>query len=176
VGSSYAASTPTFDFTSTQFIEKINNQLRKDGADVTKTCHNDGDETACIFSDVHFQQSVVGMKKLNLINGAFALKDALSITETDGKVSMIAIFGDRGDPVNIFHFVGLLGSSLAALNPSLTAEEITKETFALGVMRGDSDPTIGQPKMNIFDHAVVKCNNQNSDITTKIGCLFLPRS
>ena len=89
------------------------------------------------------------IKKLNLINGAFDLKDALSITETDGKVSMIAIFGDRGDPVNIFHFIGLLGGVIKTLNPSLDGPDLTKEIFALGVMRGDSDPSIGKVKMNI---------------------------
>jgi hypothetical protein len=113
---------------------------------------------------------------LNLANGGFTLKEKLFISETNGKVSLIIMEGDRAEPINLFHFVGQLGSSLSTLNHSLTAGEMTKEILSLGVMRGDDDPSIGQSKMDILDSVEVKCNNQKSSVTTKIGCVLVPRS
>jgi hypothetical protein len=176
VGSSQAAAAQTFDFTHTQFIDKFNAQLRRDGGDTTKTCKNIGRDTTCIFNDSRFQQSVAEFKKLNLANGGFTLKEKLIISETNGKVSLIIIEGDRAEPINLFHFVGQLGSSLSTLNPSLIADGMTKEILSLGVMRGDDDPNIGQSKMDILDSVEVKCNNQRSGVTTKIGCALVPRS
>jgi hypothetical protein len=176
VGSSHAAAAQTFDFTHAQFIDKLNAQLRQDGGDTTKTCKNNGRDTTCIFNDAHFQQSVVEFKKLNLANGGFTLKEKLIVSETNGKVSLIIIEGDRAEPINLFHFVGQLGSSLSTLNPSLSTDDMTKEMLSLGVMRGDDDTSIGHPKMDILDSVQVTCNNQKSSVTTKIGCALVPRS
>jgi hypothetical protein len=176
VGCSHAATAQTFDFTHAQFIDKFNAQLIRDGGDTTKTCKNNGHDTTCVFNDSRFQKSVAEFKKLNLANGGFTLKEKLIVSEANGKVSLIIIEGDRDEPMNLFHFVGQLGSALYTLSPSLTADEMTKEILSLGVMRGDDDPSIGQAKMDILDSVAIKCNNQKSNVTTKIGCALVPRS
>lgn len=172
-----AANAQTFDFTVTKLIDNFNNQLKLDGDDdTTKTCKKSALDTICIFNDTGFKKSVSGFKKLNLANGTFSLKEKLFISELNGKVSMFIIEGDRGDPMNLFHFVGQLGSMLLTLNPSLTKDDVAKEVLSLGVMRGDDDPSTGQPETDILDFAEIRCTNQQSRVNTKIGCAFLPRS
>jgi hypothetical protein len=170
------ANAQTFDFTVAKLIDNFNNQLKLDGGDTIKTCKKSALDTICIFNDTSFQKSVTGFKKLNLANGTFSLKEKLLISEINGKVSMFLVEGDRGDPMSLFHFAGQLGSMLSALNPSLTTDDVTKEVLSLGVMRGDDDPSIGQPKIDILEFAEIRCNNQQSRVDTIIGCAFLPRS
>jgi hypothetical protein len=158
----------TFDFTSAQLLDKFNKQLQSDKGDVTNGCKKKGTDTICLFSDLNFKNSVREFKKLNLANGKFNLNERLLISEEKGKVSMFLLEGDRGDPMNLFHFAGQLGSLLKTINPSMSDDNIAKEALSLGVMRGDDDPTTGDPKIDILDFAEIRCNNQKSHISTKV--------
>jgi hypothetical protein len=78
--------------------------------------------------------------------------------------------------MNLFHFVGQLGSLILTLNPGLNQDEVTSMiTKKFGIMRGDDDPTIGRPVVEITKDFAATCNNQSSSVTTKIGCIFEPR-
>jgi hypothetical protein len=104
------------------------------------------------------------------------LNERLLISEEKEKASMFLLEGDRGDPMNLFHFAGQLGSLLKTLNPSMSDNDIAKEALSLGVMRGDDDPSTGDPKIDILNFAEIRCNNQKSHVSTKIWCGFFPRS
>jgi hypothetical protein len=174
-GSPQLASGQTFQFSAKELVERLDKQLVADNGDTTKQCRKSSQDTICSFNDVGFQKSVVRLKKLNLANGTFFLKESIIIREDGGKVSTILLTGDRGDPPNLFHFSGLLGSLIKTLGPSLSTDDIVKEALALGIMRGDDDPTIGQPKHDIQDFAEIVCNSHNSRESTKVGCAFFPR-
>jgi hypothetical protein len=78
--------------------------------------------------------------------------------------------------MNLFHFVGQLGSLFITLNSELTQDEVTSLLKdKLGIMRGDDDPTIGKPMLWITKTFAATCNNQLSSVSTKIGCVFEPR-
>lgn len=115
------------------------------------------------------------MKKLNLVNWPFSLHLILIMPEIDGKVSLILLEGDRVDPINLLYFAGELSSLIKTLDPSMTDDDITKESLSLGVMRGCADPTIGEPKNDILSFAAIECNNQKFSVSSKIGCAFSPR-
>ncbi|MBI1868971.1 MAG: hypothetical protein HYS06_11885 [Methylocystis sp.] len=166
----------SFDITKAQFVEKYNVALRVDGGEQIKKCRKVKDSIACEFTDVSFQKSVSGFKALNLANGRFDMATKLLLSEKNGKVSQIILSGDRKDPMNLFHFVGHLGSMMHALGQEANKNnDLSKELLELGLTRGDDDPTIGNPKTLIEAYAAIRCNNQVSSVTTTIGCVLEPR-
>lgn len=137
----------TFQFNAAELIKNFDAKLRRDGGDVTSKCQKYGKDTECTFSDIGFKKSVAAMKSLDIANGHFFLKERLLITEVEGKVSTIIIGGDRGDPMNLFHFIGQFADLLMTLDPNATSESASDDVRKLGLMRGDSDPTIGEPQI-----------------------------
>ena len=175
VTSGAAGSAQSFDFSAAELISKFDLQLKADGGDVTKECKKTGRDTKCTFVDAGFQKSVAALKKLDLANGRFDLKASLLVSEEKGKVFLIIVTGNRGDPMNLFHFIGQFGSLLMAINPKLSTDEYTKEVSTLGLMRGDAAPDIGEPKTDILDFAEIQCNNQHTKKSSSIGCVLRPR-
>jgi|GEM_PF-2669220 hypothetical protein len=167
----------TFDFTLEQFRQKYNNQLKSDNGDLIKTCTKKAnDEISCNFDITNFRTSVQAFKQLDLANGQFELNENLLLSMDGGKVKKVIISGSRKDPMNLFHFVGQLGSLILTLNPEFTQDEVTSMIAKkLGIMRGDDDPTIGKPIVEITKKFAATCNNQLSTVSTRLGCIFEPR-
>ena len=166
----------TFKFKSDELRKRYNDQLKSDNGDLIKKCTKTEDEVACSVDDTGFQKSVQAFKQLDLANGKFELKESLILSMSGSKVKVIIISGSREDPMNLFHFVGQLGSLFITLNSELTQDEVTSLLKdKLGIMRGDDDPTIGKPMLEITKTFAATCNNQLSSVSTKIGCVFEPR-
>jgi hypothetical protein len=165
----------TFGFTASEFQSRLDKALLADGGDTTKSCKKSQTDFTCQFNDVNFQKSVSAFKGLNLANGHFSLKEKMTISTENGKVSTIIIGGDRGDPINTFHTIGQIGGVFKALNPKISDDNVQRLFKELGLLRGDSDETIGSVKEAIEDFAEIRCNNQRSDKSTAFGCAFLPR-
>jgi hypothetical protein len=165
-----------FERTFSQLRDGYNEQLRKDNGDPIESCKTQGTTVLCKFNDAGFNKSVAGFKALNLANGHFTSKTRLLASLSGGKVASVSILGDRADPMNLFYFAGQVGSLMHYLGPKLSDDEVTKMlTSKLGIMRGDSDSTIGEAQVEITDTFAVKCNSQDSHVTTAIGCIFTPR-
>lgn len=99
----------------------------------------------------------------------------LLILETGaGKVTRIGLSGSRETPMGLFHFVGQVGSAIKAVEPSVSQDQTTKMLKSLGLMRGDDDPTTGQPMEVKLSKARVVCLTQNSRITATVTCFFAP--
>ncbi len=166
----------TFNFTPEQFRQRYNDQLKSDNGDLIKGCAKAANDVSCNFNNTNFQKSVQGFKQLDLINGQFELKENLLLSTDGQKVKTVIISGSRQDPMNLFHFVGQLGSLILTLNPELTQDEVVSMIAKkLGIMRGDDDPTIGHPIVEITKRFAATCNNQLSSVSTKVGCVFEPR-
>jgi hypothetical protein len=169
------AQSQTFNFSASDFQTRLNKALVDDHGDTIKECKRDGADYRCTFNDAVFQKSVSAFKELNLANGNFALKEVMFFTVEGGKVSRITIGGDRSDPINAMHTVGQIGGVIEALKPSIKEDDVQRLIIELGLMRGDSDESIGTPKTAIEDFAAIKCNTQDSHVSTLFGCTFLPR-
>ena len=165
----------TLSFTAAEFQSRLNKALTEDNGDTIKACKRTGTDFLCTFNDAGFQKSVAAFKELNIANGRFSLKEKMVISTTAGRVAIITYSGDRGDPMNMFHTIGQIGGVLKALNPSIADDDVLRLLNQLGLMRGDSDATIGTPKEAIEAFAEIRCNNQRSASSMTFGCAFIPR-
>ena len=170
------AAAQSFPFTADEFLKRFNADLATDGIDTTRSCRQSRSDVECTFNDARFQDGLKAMKKLNLANGQFSQKKTLLITLEDKKVAEIILSGDRSDPINLFHFIASVRSVIKAIDPSVSEDAIKTTVDGLGLMRGDSNKTIGNPVNQIEDYGAIKCNNQHSRVSTTVGCVFVPRS
>ncbi len=164
-----------FDFTPAQFQERFNQQLKADEGDMLRACRPEKAAIACTFDDAKFQRSVQAFKDLNLANGRFELKSRVLVEHARGKVTTIAVTGDRSSPMGLFHFVGQVGSLMRSFDPVLTSQQAAAKVSELGVMRGDADRTIGTPKLAIESYAAIECTSWPSSRSTTVECVFRPR-
>ncbi len=124
-----------------------------------------------------FNKSLALFKQADLMNGPFKLQTVLKIYEQDGKVLRISIQGVRSDPVNLFVYSGQVLSLVGMFKPQLTDEEAGSIGMnELGLMRGDTDPTIGTEKTVINHEFAVQCIQYHSSVSVKTECAFDPRS
>ncbi|WP_436197259.1 hypothetical protein [Paraburkholderia hospita] len=132
---------------------------------------------AVTLSDKQFQRGIAEMKKLDLANGRFQSKLGIRLfTDSKGNVTKIAVVGDRSDPVNLVRFIGSVGLVNSMLNPGLDEKTNTDFLATLGLMRGDDDPTIGQPVSSFNRGGAYRCVSMPSDQMTGVGCVVEPRS
>jgi hypothetical protein len=170
----------TFDFTKAELIDRLNVALKTDAAqgvqaDKVKACRRQDGATLCDFTDNAFQFTIKRFKEMNLANGNFHQDLHMTIQEDGGKVSKIGVIGNRADPVNLLYFGGFMADLFMAIKPDLTNEEAVKVSLALGIERGDKDPSIGSPVNQIEDWAAMKCLNSPSEKTMAILCTIDPR-
>ena len=170
------AAAQSFTFTADEFLKRFNAELAKDEIDTTRSCRQSRSDVECTFNDERFQGGLKALKQLNLANGRFFQKKKLLITLEGKKVVMIILSGDRSDPINLFHYIASVGAAIRAIDPSVSDDGVKTTIAGLGLMRGDSDKTIGSPVDQIEDYGAIKCNNQHSRVSTKVGCVFVPRS
>jgi hypothetical protein len=179
------AQAPTFDITFDSFRKALDSNIREDTADksnpnlnTTNVCRKAGNSYTCNFHDAGFQSAVAKRKQLNLMNGRFLLKLNLVVDTTEGKVSRVILTGDRGDPANAVQFVGNVERIINVFDPETGQEEaeLTKLDDELGLMRGDNADDIGRPRTAIQPHVEIDCLAQNSHVTTRVVCQFVPRS
>lgn len=117
------------------------------------------------------------MKKLDLVNGHFTLRLKLEIDTNDGKVARVTLIGDRGDPVNLFQFIGTVGDMIHAFNPNAQDKDADVKLLSnLGLMRGDDADDIGHVRTPIQPYAEIDCLYQPSGVSTETRCTFIPRS
>ncbi|SIT42224.1 hypothetical protein BN2475_340164 [Paraburkholderia ribeironis] len=117
------------------------------------------------------------MKKLDLANGRFASKLALQLSiSSAGKVSVIKVMGNRSDPVNLMRFVGAVGLINNMLNPGQDEKTNLDFLTSLNLMRGDDDPSIGQPVASFNRGGAFACVSMPSEQSTSVGCVVAPRS
>jgi hypothetical protein len=132
----------------------------------------------CNFHDAGFQSTVANFKKLDILNGRFLLKLKLVVDTADGKVSRMTLSGDRGDPVNLVQFIGTVLNIMQTFDPKVGEQEGESKKIAdeLGLMRGDDSDDIGKPRTAIEPYAEIDCLSQDSHVTTRVDCQFIPRS
>ena len=170
----------TFEFTKAELIERLNVALKADAAqdvqaDKVKTCKPQDGATLCDFTDNAFQFTIKRFKQMNLANGNFHQDLHMTIQEDGGKVSKIGVIGNRADPVNLLYFGGFMADLFMAIKPGLPNENAIKVSLALGIERGDDDPTIGNAVTQIEDWGATKCVNSLSSETTLVLCAIEPR-
>lgn len=174
-----------FDQSFEQFRAALDRKIRDDTTDksasdwsTTKQCRKAGNVYTCSFNDKGFQSSLAEFKKLNLMNGKFTLKMTLTVETSGGRVSKVRLNGDRGDPVNLLQFSSTATNIMQLFEPGIVDGEgkslaLVKE---LGLMRGDADPTTGQPVVVIKPYAAIACLMVPSTIATGQACEWVPRS
>lgn len=174
-----------FDQSFEQFRAALDRRIRDDTLNksqadwsTTKQCRKAGNAYTCSFNDKGFQGTVAEFKKLDVMNGRFTLRMTLTVETAGGKVSKVWLNGDRGDPVNLLQFSGTATNIMQLFEPGIVDGEgkslaLVKE---LGLMRGDADPTTGQPVVAIKPYAAVTCLTVPSSITTGEACEWVPRS
>ncbi len=183
--SQHAAAALTFPMTFDAFRKTLDGKIRDDTIDksrpdfsTTNVCRNANEHYTCDFHDAGFQSTVTNFKKLDLINGRFTLKLKLDVETVGGKVSLIILSGDRGDPVNLLQFVGTVENVMQTFDSTVGQQsgEEKKIVDELGLMRGDNADDIGKPRTAIKRYAEIDCLYQNSKLTTHVECRFVPRS
>lgn len=165
----------TFSFGPEELRSRFNAALAEDEMDTIRNCKRFGADLECSFTDQRYQAGVKAMKELNLANGRFEIKRTVLITTKGKTVETIIVSGDRSDPINLFHFIATVVALIRAISPTTSDDDVLKTVSSLGLMRGDSDPTIGRPIDQVESYAAIKCNNQGSKVSTAIGCVFNPR-
>lgn len=168
----------SFPFTVMQFREKFDRAAADEKIDTIKSITVDKTNTYLVtLNDAAFQKMVMAMKKIDAVNGPFEEKVHVLLTATsDGKVDTILIGGDRSDPMNMLLTISLVGNIIRILSPGITDDGVLDMVKDFGLMRGDSDPTIGEPVDIINKVAEFRCNNQPTEKSYAMGCLILPRS
>jgi hypothetical protein len=170
-----AEQTPAFPFTPEQFMSMYNAHLG-DGDDRIVSIKKSTTEARAILSDKNFQAGILELKKMDVVNGNFPMNiKILMPTNKNGLVASIIISGTRSDPANMMRTAGAIMSVYEILNPGVKEKEATAFTFSLGLMRGDADPTIGTPIVQLSKGAQFTCNNQDSNVSTVFGCAISPR-
>jgi hypothetical protein len=179
------SSTSIFSMTFDVFRKALDDKIREDTNDksrpdfsTTNICVKVKNSYTCNFHDAGFQSTVANFKKLDLMNGRFKLKLRLDVDMVGGKISLITLSGDRGDPVNLFQFIGTVENVMQIFDPAVGKGEGESKKIAddLGLMRGDSADDIGKPRVAIEPYAEIDCLYQDSNATTHVECRFLPRS
>lgn len=175
---SASAKDPAFNFTPAQFMAMYNNRIVDHASDdsILSIQKGSGDAEAKL-GQAAFQRGVKMMKDMDLMNGRVTMDIRIIFAlDAAGHVTIITIEGTRGDPINMMRTIGVVGAVYEILNPGWT--EDTERTFLvpLGLMRGDADPTIGQPMGNFSKGGAFTCNSQPSGKTLAFGCFIVPRS
>lgn len=117
------------------------------------------------------------MKKMDLVNGHFTLRLKLQVDIDDGKVARVTLVGDRGDPRNLFQFIGTVGDVIHAFNPNAQDKDADVKLLSdLGLMRGDDADDIGRVRISIQRYAEIDCLYQPSRVSTETRCTLIPRS
>ena len=174
-----------FDLTFDQFRKAFDQKIRDDTLDktqadwsTTKMCKKVSAIYTCAFSDKGFQSTVTEFKRLDVMNGKFNLKLTLTVETVNGRVSRVRLNGDRSDPVNLLQFASTVANVMQMFEPDIVEGEGKHLALAkeLGLMRGDADPTVGQPKVLIKPYAAVKCLVAPSAISVGEACEWVPRS
>lgn len=167
----------TFGFDAPTFRRMYDGHLRNDGDSGITDCGDSAGLCICKFDDASFKKSVDAFKKLDLANGQFRSKLRLVIASQNGRVSKIVVSGDRADPMNLFGYIGKVGSLLKTLEPEMSDQaQQSLLTSDLGLMRGDDDPTIGSEKLVIRNGYVARCRQSALSESTATICAFEPRS
>lgn len=167
----------TFGFDAPTFRLMYNGRLRSDGDSGVKDCADSAGLYKCKFDDASFEKSVDAFKKHDLVTGDFKSKLRLTMASQNGRVSKIVVGGDRADPMNLFGYIGKVGSLLKTLEPEMPDQvqgNLLKSE--LGLMRGDDDPTIGTEKLITRKGYVARCLQSASSESTAMSCTFEPRS
>ena len=174
-----------FSMSFEEFRATLDHQIRDDTPDkseanfsTTKQCKKAGNTYTCSFNDKGFQSTVANFKRMDLMNGRFALKMSLTVETLNGKVSKIRLNGDRDDPVNLLQYVGTVTNIMQMFDPEIVEGDGKSIALAkeLGLTRGDSDPTIGEPVEVIKPYAAIRCLNVPVQLTSGVACMWMPRS
>jgi len=166
----------SFDFSFESFRIRLNKRIEMNGGGLVKSCRESASKVFCSFDDKAFQQSVLAFKGLNLANGKFKLAESIQIGIKNNHVERIILVGSRADPMNLFHFIGTVGSVIGVFEPQIDAKGAAEIVTELGLMRGDSDPTIGTAQNEFRDSVAITCNQYLSALSQKVECVFVPRS
>lgn len=125
-------------------------------------------------NDGPFKQMVKKWKEMDLANGNFQLKDRLSITtDSSGKIAKVQAYSDRAD-MNLFHFLGTFSNIIRTFNKDMTDAQVQSAIKEVGLMKGNTDPTIGKSLETFTKGAAITCLSQPSNVTTEVSCAFTP--
>lgn len=180
-----SAAEPDFGMTPEEFQKALNDSILKDSSDEAAgkaslaICRKSGQtKYSCKLGDGDYKLSVGAMKHMNLINGKFTQKLKVDFDITDGKVSSVTLSGTRGDPPNLFLFLGQAIDIIQIWDRQETVKDTDfhKIVDDLGLMRGDDAEDIGKPRTVILDHVSVTCLAEPSTVTTDVVCHYEPRS
>lgn len=165
-----------FSVDSKYFLRRYNDFLVLDGGAPLEKCKDINDGIECNFSNKIFQKQVAGFKKMGIISGdKFYSNERIVLKLNGSNIEMIILKGTRGDPANLFSLLGDIQIAMKVLSPkALSSDELSANVTKLGLMRGDSDPTIGIPKNIKEPYADISCNNQSSNVSMDFGCVFRP--
>lgn len=171
------ATEAAFPFETAQFQTLFNQRADAGGIDRIIALKPSGNDVVASLSDNQFQAGIAELKKMDVANGRFVfhLKIILTVNR-EKKVTQIIVEGSRSDPVNMLRTVGAVGAIYELLNPGAPQKSEDEFLAGLGLLRGDTDPTIGQPVSNFSKGGAFTCNSQSSDVSDAFGCVVVPRS
>lgn len=172
-----APALPTFPFSADALQARFDRQLRQDGDSRLARCSVIASTERCTFDDATFLRSVAAFEKLGLVEGPFDLTLSLVIAEQAGHATRVTLLGERADPMNLGAFTGAVSTLLKTMEPDLADDELTglmKDELSL--MRGDSDPTIGQERTVERTGYTVACLSRPSVVSMAVRCTLEPRS
>ena len=182
------AQAQVFDQSFEQFRKAFDAKIQADTLDkaqanwnTTRTCRQARNIQTCTFNDRGFQESVLGFKRLDMVNGRFTLNLALAVEVQGGKVAKVTLVGDRGDPMNMLQFIGTATNVMQIFEPGIVAGEVGDGKHSalvreLGMIRGDADPEVGRPTVTIKPYALIKCLSLPSKVSMAVACEWSPRS
>jgi hypothetical protein len=168
-----------------QFRSSLDQAIRidsKNGLDgTTKHCKLDSRDkstTVCDFADENFQYSMKAMKQYNWVDGHFKQDLSVRLSADHGKLTKIALIGDRSDPMNLMEFFSTAIDILQVFDKDIVAkdDDFRRVRDKLGLLRGDDAPDIGEPRTMIEDWGVIHCLASPSEESTKVMCVVRPRS
>ena len=174
-----------FDMSFDQFRATLDQRITVDtldqstpGLSTIKQCAGKSDVYTCTFNDRGFQRSVVELKKLGVVSGRITLRLTLTVDTARGTVTRIRLSGDRGDPANLFQFVGTSMNVMQTFEPHIVDGDGTTLALAkeLGIMRGDDAAGISSPVVTSRPYATIRCSAAPSSITTAETCEWVLKS
>lgn len=159
------------------FRKRYDELAKASGDDTIRRMRKTKDGIEVTLNDERFQHGIAELKKLDLANGRFESRLGILLSVgSAGTITKIGVVGDRSDPVNLMHFVGVMGAVNDMLNPGQDEKANTDFLASLNLMRGDDDVSIGKSVSSFNRGGAFACISMPSEQTTGVGCVVTPRS
>ncbi|WP_158809735.1 hypothetical protein [Beijerinckia sp. L45] len=136
--------------------------------------HMPDDSDQCTTGDAGFLRSVSLMRAAGLMDHT-AKQDVTILLQRDrdGRVASVEVDGTRADQANALRFSDVVTDVLSALQGQAGSDASVLK-MRLGLMSGDNDATINEPKTIALPGTTVQCVRSRSNVSMLVRCIFHP--